>query len=314
MMQYRRLGNAGLKVSAVSLGGWLTYGASVQDDTAIQCLRTAVENGVNFIDMADIYARGESERVAGEALKDYRRQDLVISSKTYWPMSENINDRGLNRKHIMESVEGSLKRLGTDYVDIYFAHRFDEETPVEEVVRAMDDLVHQGKVLYWGTSFWSAAQIESAIGAGKSLNAYLPQVEQPRYNMLDRSIEAEVLPTAAKHGMGLTVFSPLAQGFLTGKYNDGLPEGSRGATSQWLDNVLTPENITKVRGLTDLAGELGITMSQLALAWILRRPEISSAITGATNPEHVLTNIQAADVVLEPDVLDKIETILDGAS
>jgi voltage-dependent potassium channel beta subunit len=312
-VQYRKLGSAGVKVSAIALGGWLTYGDSVDDEVAEQCIRTAIERGVNFIDLADVYAGGRAEEVAGRAIKPFKRSNLVISSKVFWPMSDDVNDRGLSRKHIMESVHASLRRLGTDYLDIYFAHRFDHETPVEEVVRAMDDLVHQGKVLYWGTSAWSAAQIESAVGIARLHNAYPPQVEQPRYNMLDRHIEAEIMPTAARYGIGLTVFSPLAQGILTGKYNNGIPADSRGGTTNWLKRELTEENIAKVRQLTALATELGLTMSQLALAWILRRPEISSAITGATRPEQVLTNIKAAEVRLEPDVLARIEAILANA-
>ncbi len=311
-MQYRRLGTAGLKVSAVALGGWLTYGESVEEGVAVRCIRTAIDQGVNYIDLADVYANGESERVAGQALKDLRRSDVVVASKVFWPMSANVNDRGLSRKHIMESVAGSLKRLGTDYLDLYFAHRFDPETSVEEVVRAMDDLVHQGKVLYWGTSCWSAAQIESAVGTARALGLYGPQVEQPRYNMLDRAIEAEVLPVAAKHGLGLVVFSPQAQGLLTGKYNDGVPAGSRAATGEWLKRDLTPEKLAKVRRLGGIAGELGLTTGQLALAWVLRRSEISAAITGATRPEHVLTSVKAAEVTLSADVLAEIERILDN--
>jgi voltage-dependent potassium channel beta subunit len=309
-MEYRRLGKAGIKVSAVSLGAWLTFGGSVEDDTAQDCIRAAVEYGVNFIDVADAYARGEAERVVGQVIKDYKRGDLVISSKLFWPMSDNVNDRGLSRKHIMESVEGSLRRLDTDYLDIYFCHRFDPETPLEETVRAMDDLVHQGKVLYWGTSFWEAEQIDAAVEIARQFNAYPPQVEQPPYNMLDRHIEPEVIPTCARHGMGLTVFSPLAQGILTGKYNDGIPEGSRADTAEWLANDLTEENLDKVRRLTSLANELGITTAQLALAWILRRPEISCVITGATRPEHVANNVQAAEIDLSEDTLARIETIL----
>jgi voltage-dependent potassium channel beta subunit len=309
-MEYRRLGKAGIKVSAVSLGAWLTFGGTVEDDTAQDCIRTAVEYGVNFIDVADAYARGEAERVVGQVIKDYKRSDLVISSKLFWPMSDNVNDRGLSRKHIMESVEGSLRRLDTDYLDIYFCHRFDPETPLEETVRAMDDLVHQGKVLYWGTSFWEAEQIDAAVEIARQFNAYPPQVEQPPYNMLDRHIEPEIMPTCARHGMGLTVFSPLAQGLLTGKYNDGIPEGSRADTAEWLANDLTEENLDKVRRLTALANELGITTAQLALAWILRRPEISCVITGATRPEHVANNVQAAEIELSEDTLARIETIL----
>jgi voltage-dependent potassium channel beta subunit len=313
-MEYRRLGRAGMKVSAVSLGAWLTYGGSVENETAAQCIRTAIEHGINFIDVADAYARGKAEEVVGATIKEYKRSDLVISSKLYWPMSENINDRGLSRKHIMESVHKSLSRLGTDYLDIYFCHRFDPETPVEEVVRAMDDLVHQGKVLYWGTSVWSAAQIEEAVGTARALNAYMPQVEQPRYNMLDRHIEPEIMPTVQKYGIGLTVWSPLAQGILTGKYNEGIPEGSRmaagGQVAEWMKAELTEENVAKVRALSEIAGDLNITMSQLALAWLLRRPEISSVITGASRPSQVESNAAAADVKLTPDVLSQIEQIL----
>ncbi len=313
-MKYRRLGKAGIKVSEISLGAWLTFGKSVDDAITQACIAAAVEHGVNFLDIADIYAKGEAEKAVGRAIRalGLRRQDLVISSKVFWPMSDNINDRGLSRKHIMESVEQSLRRIGTDYLDLYFCHRFDPETPIEEVVRAMDDLIHQGKVLYWGTSVWSAAQIEAAVGTAKVLNAYLPQVEQPRYNMLHREIEAEVMPTAAKHGIGLVVWSPLAQGVLTGKYNDGIPEGSRATYSDWVKADLTEEKLAKVRRLTTLAEELGITMAQLALAWVLRRPEISSAITGATKVAHVLDNVKASEVELEPEVLERIEAILTG--
>ncbi len=313
-MKYRRLGKAGIKVSEISLGAWLTFGNAVDDEITQACIEAAVEHGVNFLDIADIYAKGEAEKAVGRAIRalGLRRQDLVISSKVFWPMSDNINDRGLSRKHIMESVEGSLRRIGTDYLDLYFCHRFDPETPIEEVVRAMDDLIHQGKVLYWGTSVWSAAQIEAAVGTAKVLNAYLPQVEQPRYNMFHREIEDEVMPTAAKHGIGLVVWSPLAQGILTGKYNDGIPEGSRATYSEWIKADLTEEKLEKVRKLTALAQELGITMAQLALAWVLRRPEISSAITGATKVAHVLDNVKASEVVLEPEVQARIEAILTG--
>ena len=309
-MQYRRLGNAGMKVSAISLGAWLTYGETVDFDTAAACIRTAIEQGINFIDTADVYARGRAEEVVGKVIKDFKRSDLVISSKVFWPMSDNVNDRGLSRKHIMESIHKTLQRLGTDYLDIYFCHRYDPETPVEEVVRAMDDLVHQGKILYWGTSVWSAAQLENAVGIARQYNLYLPQVEQPRYNMLDRHIEQEIMPTAAKYGIGLTVFSPLAQGILTGKYNEGIPEDSRAAKYEWVRETLTEEVLSKVRRLTDLAHEMGITMSQLALAWVLRRPEISSAIIGASRPEQIIENVKAVDIVLDDDVLQRIEEIL----
>jgi voltage-dependent potassium channel beta subunit len=309
-MEYRRLGKAGMKVSAVSLGAWLTFGGSVEDDAARKCIRSAIENGVNFIDVADAYAGGKAEEVVGQVIRDYKRSDLVISSKLFWPMSDGVNDRGLSRKHIMESVEVSLRRLGTDYLDIYFCHRFDPETPLEETVRAMDDLVHQGKILYWGTSVWEAGQIAQAVETARQYNAFPPQVEQPRYNMLDRHIEAEILPICARHGIGITVFSPLAQGILTGKYNDGVPEGSRAETSEWMANELTDDTLGRARKLAGIADQMGITMSQLALAWILRRPEISCVITGATRPEHVLTNVKAAEIELGDDVQAKIEEIL----
>jgi voltage-dependent potassium channel beta subunit len=309
-MEYRRLGRAGLKISAVSLGAWLTYGGSVDDEIAGECIREAIECGVNFIDVADAYAGGQAEQVVGKIINEYRRSDLVISSKLYWPMSDNVNDRGLSRKHIMESIERSLKRLNTEYLDIYFCHRFDAETPLEETVRAMDDLVHQGKVLYWGTSVWEASQIEGAVATAREFNAYPPQVEQPRYNMFDRHIEEEILPACARNGIGITVFSPLAQGLLTAKYTDGIPEGSRAKSSKGLANELTEANLARVSQLAAIADELGITMSQLALAWILRRTEISCVVTGATRPEHVRSNVQAATLRLSHDVLDRIETII----
>lgn len=312
-MEYRRLGNAGMKVSEVAIGGWLTIGGTVDTAGSRPIINRAIEQGINFIDIADIYARGESERVIGEIIRDHRRQDLVISSKVFWPMSDSVNDRGLSRKHIMESVENSLKRIGTDYLDIYFCHRYDPETPVEEVARAMDDLIHQGKVLYWGTSVWSAKQLTEAVGIAERRNLYRPQVEQPRYNMLDRHIESDVVLTCDQFGIGLTVWSPLAQGLLTGKYNEGVPEGSRGDQSNWLDQELTEANLTKVRQLTEIAGELGLTMGQLALAWALRLPQISSVITGATRPEHVESNVRAADTKIPADVMARIEEILDNA-
>lgn len=313
-MQYRRLGDAGMKVSAVSLGAWITFGGTVEDDAALETMRVAVEHGVNFIDTADAYERGKAEEVVGRFLKDQKRSDFVISSKAYWPQSENVNDRGLSRKHLFESVHKSLKRLGTDYLDIYFCHRFDTETPTEETVRAMDDLVHQGKVLYWGTSVWSAAQLESATGIAKSLNAYAPKSEQPRYNMLDRHIEAEIVPVCREHGIGLVVWSPLAQGLLTGKYNNGIPAESRGVKDgklePWAERDLNPANVERLKKLGALAGDLGISMSQLALAWCLRLPEISSVITGATKPAQVLDNVKAGDITLSTETLEAIEGIL----
>ncbi|MBN1262678.1 MAG: aldo/keto reductase family protein [Anaerolineae bacterium] len=313
-MHYRKLGNSGLKISEIALGAWLTYGDAVEEDLTRDCIAAALEHGVNFIDLADIYAYGEAERLVGKIIKDLgvRRQDLVISSKAWWRMSDAINDAGLSRKHIMESVHNSLRRLGTDYLDLFFCHRYDPETPIEEVVRAIDDLIHQGKVLYWGTSMWSAAQIEEAVGAAQALRAYTPRTEQARYNMLDRAIEAEVLPVAAKHGIGVIAYSPLAFGVLSGKYNDGIPGDSRAARVTWLDMDLTEETLNKVRALAPIAADLGLTSAQLALAWVLRRPEISAVITGASKVSHIVSNVKATGVVLPPDVLETIEAILSG--
>jgi voltage-dependent potassium channel beta subunit len=308
------MGDTGIRLSSVSLGAWTTYGGSVADDLAIECLHTAIENGINFIDVADVYAAGKAEEVVGRAIKGYKRSDLVISSKAFWPMSDNVNDRGLSRKHLMESAHASLKRLDTDYLDLYFCHRWDPETQLEEVVRAMDDLVHQGKVLYWGTSVWSAAQLEAGVGTALRTNCYAPKVEQPRYNMVDRHIEPEIVGTCARHGMGIVVFSPLAQGVLTGKYQSGIPQESRGAAggqlTEWVKGDLTPEKLAKVESLQKLAGDAGIGLAQMALAWCLRLPEITSVITGASRPQQVLDNIKSAEIKLSDDLLAQIELVL----
>ncbi|MBU0983768.1 MAG: aldo/keto reductase family protein [candidate division Zixibacteria bacterium] len=309
-MEYRRVGTSGLKISEISLGAWLTYGGSVDEERASKIIRAAIDREVNFLDIADIYSKGQAELIVGKVIKDYTRSDLVLSSKVYWPMSDNINDRGLSRKHIMEGVEKSLKRLGTDYLDMYFCHRFDKETPVDETVRAMSDLVQQGKVLYWGTSVWEAEEIERAAGSAERHRGYLPSVEQPRYNMMDRHIEERIMPTCARRGMGIVVWSPLAQGLLTGKYNENVPKGTRGGDTMWLAGHITPENIERVRKLTKIAVELDLSVGQLALAWILRRPEISSAIVGATNVAQLEENLVAAGVKLSDDVQLAIEEIL----
>ncbi len=310
-MQYRRIGKSGLKVSEVALGAWLTYGGSVAEERAAPIIQAALDLGVNFLDLADIYSKGRAEEIVGRAIRGRNRSDLVISSKVFWPMSENINDRGLGRKHVMESVEKSLKRIGTDYLDIYFCHRFDPDITVEEVVRTMDDLVHQGKILYWGTSIWTATQIERAISEARSWRAYAPIVEQPPYNMFHRRIERDIISACRHHGMGLTVFSPLAQGLLTGKYNDGLPPGSRGEQTAWLENDLTPGNVAKTRQLARVARSVDLTLAQLALAWILRHEQVSCAIIGATDVAHVEENIVASGITLAAPTLEAIDRILD---
>ncbi|MFW9779691.1 MAG: aldo/keto reductase family protein [Candidatus Heimdallarchaeota archaeon] len=311
-MEYRRVGKTGLKISEISLGAWLTYGGSLETVEASKpCITTAIEQGINFIDIADVYARGNAERVVGEILvgEMYNRKDLVLSSKVFWPMSRNVNDRGLSRKHIMESVESSLDRLQTDYLDIYFCHRFDSNTPLEETIRAMSDLVEQGAVHYWGTSVWPAVQLERAVWMAKDLGCHPPVVEQPRYNMLDRYIELDVLETCKRNGIGIVCWSPLSGGLLTGKYGEGVPEGTRGASKQ-LQRVMTEENLRKVTELRAIASELGLTIGQLALAWILRHDAISCAITGATKSEHVLENVNASGQQIPPEALTKIEGIL----
>lgn len=309
-MNYRRVGKTGMVISEISLGGWLTYGGSMDANASIPIIHAAIDRGVNFIDLSDVYAKGEAERVTGAAIKAKKRSDLVISSKVFWPMTENPNDKGLSRKHIMESIHGSLKRLGTDYLDLYYCHRFDTNTPIEETVRAMDDLVHQGKILYWGTSVWEASQIDEAVKIANDWRCYQPIVEQPRYNLIDRHIEAEIMPMCAKHGIGLTVWSPLAQGLLTGKYNSGKPSDSRASKTQFLDKEMTAENLQRVAALGKLADEAGLTLPQLALAWILRRPEISCAIIGSTSIGQLEQNLAGSGVTLDSSMIAAIEKVI----
>ncbi len=310
-MKYRHLGSAGIQLSTVGLGGWTTFGESIQDpDLAREIIVTAYESGINFFDIADAYARGESERMMGKVLSEFPRHTLVISSKLYWPMSDDVNDRGLSRKHVMESVDKSLQRIGTDYLDIYYCHRFDAETPLEETVRAMDDLVHQGKVLYWGTSEWAGAQIARAVGIARQFDLYAPQVEQPGYSLIRRTrVENEILPAAAAAGMGITPFSPLGNGLLTGKYDAGIPADSRAARNASLRERADGEVAGRVRQLKPIAEGLGITRAQLALAWILRQPQVTSVITGATRPEHVRSNAQATEVELGADVIAQMDAL-----
>jgi voltage-dependent potassium channel beta subunit len=312
-MHYRRLGNAGMKVSAISLGGWINFGeGKVARDTARKVVTAAYDQGINFFDLADVYGNGGAEEQMGAILRDYPRHTLVISTKLFWPMSKDINDRGLSRKHIMESIDRSLRRLGTDYVDIYFCHRPDPDTPILETTRAMDDLIHRGKVLYWGTSEWSGEQIREAHDLCERYGLYPPQVEQPQYSMLVRErVEGEILPVTEPRGIGLTVFSPLAMGMLTGKYDDGIPQDTRFSREPWAaERYLNEENVARVRQLKPVADDLGINRTQLALAWTLRQPAVSSAIIGATRPEQVVDNVAAADVNLPADVVNQIEKIL----
>jgi voltage-dependent potassium channel beta subunit len=315
-MHYRRLGKSGLKVSELSLGAWITFGTQVDEARAAEIIKAAYDQGVNYFDNADVYAAGAAEIVMGKAIKDLPREALVISSKVFWPTMPGPNGRGLSRKHITESVHASLRRLQLDYLDLYFCHRFDVDTPVEEVVRTMDDLVHQGKILYWGTSEWTAPQIVQAVAVARQYGLVPPTMEQPQYNMFHRErLEEELLPLAQEFGIGFTTWSPLYYGLLSGKYNNGVPEGSRAAMTDMgrIRDSFTPEKIDMVRKLTALAEGMGFTTAQLALAWILHRKEVSSVITGATRVEQLDENLGAAEVVekLTDDVLDAIEKILE---
>jgi voltage-dependent potassium channel beta subunit len=301
-----------MKVSALSLGGWTTFGSSVTEREQVAAiLKLAFEAGVTFFDIADVYARGEAERVMGEVLRQFPRHELVISSKVFWPMSDDVNDRGLSRKHIMESVERSLKRIGTDYLDIYFCHRFDEETPLEETARAMDDLVHQGKILYWGTSEWTGGQLDAAHTIARDHGLYAPCVEQPQYSLLARArVDDDVGPSAARRGMGLVVWSPLASGVLTGKYDDGIPAGSRLDRIEWLRaSLLTDENRARVKRFAAVAQGLGVSRTCLALAWAMHRPGIASVITGATTAAQLTENLGALRVEITDGLAKKLDEL-----
>ncbi len=316
-MHYRRLGHSGLKVSEISLGSWITFGNQVDKDTAGQLIHEAFEEGINFFDNADMYANGQAEVVMGEAIADLPRTELVISSKVFWPTGKGPNARGLSRKHITESINTSLKRLNTDYIDMYFCHRYDPDTPVEEVVRTMTDLVHQGKVLYWGTSEWEASQVMEAYGVARQYGLIPPSMEQPQYNLFHRKrVEDTIMPICRDLGLGLTTFSPLYYGVLTGKYNEGIPQGSRASLEDygWIRDRITPERINIVKKITAVANDLAITPSQLAIAWILRRKEVSSVITGATRAEQLDENLGASEAYerfTEADI-DRIFECLSG--
>lgn len=316
-MIYRRLGRSGLKVSQVSLGAWTTYGGSVQDRKLItEIVERALEGGVNFFDNADAYARGEGERIMTGVLHDLGvpRHQLVLSSKVFWPMSDAVTDRGLSRKHVLESIDRSLERMELDYLDVYFAHRYDPETPMEEIVEAFSDVVRSGRALYWGSSEWSAAEIAEAHAYAKAHGLVAPVVEQPQYSMLYRErVEERILPVSEPKGIGLVVWSPLAMGMLTGKYDDGVPEGSRFAENDtFAKRFLTDANRHKVLALKVVADDLGVTRAQLALAWVLRQPGVSSVITGATKVRQIEDNLGAAELELDAAARTRIEEILAG--
>ncbi|TDD64132.1 aldo/keto reductase [Actinomadura darangshiensis] len=315
-MEFRNLGRSGLKISEIAYGNWLTHGSQVEEDAARACVRAALDEGITTFDTADVYAGTRAEDVLGRALKGQRREGLEIFTKVYWPTGPGANDRGLSRKHISESINGSLRRLGTDYVDLYQAHRFDYETPLEETMRAFDDLVRQGKVLYVGVSEWRAEQIERALKIADEMGFDRIVSSQPQYSMLWRVIEGEVVPLCEREGVGQIVWSPIAQGVLTGKYKPGrpLPEGSRATDDKggadMIKRYLNDDLLTRVQNLKPVADDLGLSMAQLAIAWTLQNPNVSAAIVGASRPEQVTDNVKAAGVKLDADVLKRIDDVL----
>ncbi|CCZ90525.1 MAG: aldo/keto reductase family protein [Eubacterium sp.] len=315
-MEYRNVGASGLKVSEIAVGSWMTdLAGSEKARIAEETIRLAYDQGVNFFDCADAYSGGEAEKFLGRVLKDYRRSSYVVSSKVFFPTGPGVNEWGLSRKHIFENADRSLKNMGLDYIDLYYCHRFDPTTPMEETLRALSALVDQGKILYYGVSEeWGGARIEKAQAIIEKYGLHPMTVIQPQYNMMDRYIEHELMDICEKNGIGITPFSPLAQGLLTGKYKKGqpYPEGSR-ATHQadkQVNALLTDENLDKVEALSAIAAELGTNMSVLALAWILRKDCISSVITGASKPSQLENNLAAAGFKIPADALKEIEKIL----
>jgi aryl-alcohol dehydrogenase-like predicted oxidoreductase len=317
-MEYRHLGKSGLVISEIAYGNWITHGDQVEEQAAADCVRAALDEGITTFDTADVYAGGRAEEVLGRALHGVRRESLEIFTKVYWPKGSGRNDRGLSRKHVTESLHGSLRRLQTDYVDLYQAHRYDHETPIEETMRAFDDLVRAGKVLYVGVSEWRAEEIAAALRVAGEMGLDRIVSNQPQYNMLWRVIEPEVVPLCEKEGIGQIVFSPIAQGVLTGKYLPGAappadsratdPAGSR-FIRQWLDDDM----LTAVQRLRPLADEAGLSLAQLAVAWTLQNENVSAAIVGATRPEQVRENVKAAGVRLEAGLMSRIDEVLGDA-
>ncbi len=316
-MQYRKLGRYGIRVSEVALGGWLTQGRSISDDTTNAIVKEAFDLGINFFDTADVYNLGEAEKSLAKAIKGFRRDDLVIATKCFFPMSDRPNDRGLSRKHIYESVHNSLKRLEVDYIDLMQFHRYDPDVPTEESVRAVDDLIRQGKILYWGVSEWPAHEITHAYHLAKEMNCLPPASNQPVYNMLNRGIEKSVIPACTELGIGQVVFSPLAQGILTGKYEPGkpLPAGSRGAddkSNMFMQGLLNDDVLGRVQRLKAFAESHGTTVGKFALAWCLRQSNLSSVIVGASTVEQIKENVDASALKFDASVWEEAEKILEG--
>jgi aryl-alcohol dehydrogenase-like predicted oxidoreductase len=315
-MEFRHLGRSGLKISELAYGNWITHGSQVEEEAAAACVRAALDEGITTFDTADVYARTRAEEVLGRALKGERRESLEIFTKVYWPTGEGQNDRGLSRKHIFESIHGSLRRLQTDYVDLYQAHRFDHETPLEETLKAFDDLVRQGKALYIGVSEWRAEEIARALKIADEMGLDRIISNQPQYSMLWRVIESEVVPLSEREGIGQIVFSPIAQGVLTGKYLPGQapPAGSRATDEKsgagFIERYLDDEILTRVQELRPIADDAGLSMAQLAVAWVLQNPGVSAAIIGATRPEQVRDNVRAAGRKLDEEIMKRIDDVL----
>lgn len=314
-MEYRRLGKSGLKLSQIAYGNWLTHGSQVEEDGAAACVAAALDEGITAFDTADVYAHTRAEQILGRVLRGVRRETVEICTKVYWPTGTGANERGLSRKHIMEAAHASLRRLQTDYIDLYQAHRFDHETPLVETLRAFDDLVRQGKVLYIGVSEWRAEEIAEALRIADGMGFDRIVANQPQYNMIWRVIESEVIPLCEPEGIGQIVFSPVAQGALTGKYLPGkaFPKGSRAFDehgSNFIANFLADDLLAKIQRLMPLAAEAGLSLAQLAIAWTLQNPAVTSAIVGASRPEQVKENARAAGVQLQQDLLDRIDHIL----
>lgn len=312
-MESRRLGRSGLRVSEVVLGSWLTFGSSVDEHATRACVRAALDAGIHTFDTADVYALGKAEEVLGRALEGIPRKDLVLATKVFWPTGKGPNDKGLSRKHVVETLHASLARLKTDYVDVYQCHRFDPDVPLAETVRAMEDLVRAGKTLYWGVSVWTGAQIAEAIRIARALGGEGPIVNQPEFSLLDRRIEAEVLPVSRREGVGQWVFSPLAQGVLTGKYSGGArPAGTRGADDQrnrFMTDRLAPDVLARVDRFAALAKEAGLSPARLALAWCLSVPGVDAVVVGATRPEQVVEDAAAAGVKLAEDLRRRLDVL-----
>ena len=313
-MHYRALGHSGLHVSVIGLGSWLTFGNYVEADATRECVRAAFDAGVTFFDTASTYTKGKAEEVLGPILHDLPRDQIVIGTKLYWPTGETPNERGLSRKHIRDEVYKSLKRLQIDYIDLYQCHRYDEATPIEETCEMMNDLVRAGTILYWGVSEWNADQIASAVNLCRVRGWSVPISNQPQYSALWRRIEARVLPTCERYGLGNVVWSPLAMGILTGKYTDtsNPPAGTRaaGPYREFMSDYFTQPVLDAVAQLQPLAREAGVSLAQLALAWTLRQPAVSSAIVGATNPAHVRDNVLAGSAHVDPRIFNEVDRIL----